>query len=85
MSPRVASHANKTRIEPNIVDQNVYWLNTPIAPGEGRTFTVRAKVSPTHPTDSVAISTVVYALDADGNVGCASVMQDATVSKCVYM
>lgn len=69
------------------MDQNVYWLNTPITPGKARTFTVRAKVSPTLPTAPVAISTVVYALDADKNVACASAMPDATVSEhvCVKM
>lgn len=61
------------------MDQNVYWLDVPIAPGKARTFSIRTKVSPTHPTGPVAISTLVYALDGHGDVACTSAMSDATV------
>ncbi len=63
-----------------IVDQNVHWLDIQIAPGKARKFSIRAKVSPRHPTGSVAISTLVYGLNADGTASCASVMEDATVN-----
>lgn len=67
------------------MDQNVYWLNSPIAPGKTRTFAVRAKVSTSVPTGLVIISTLVYSLDANGTLICASTMQDATVSRFVWM
>jgi len=83
VSPRVRSRANKTKTEAVIVNQNVYWLDIPIAPGKARTFSVKTKVSPTYPTGPVAISTLIYAQDADGILVCASTMPDATVRLCV--
>jgi hypothetical protein len=80
VSPRVAP-----KTEATIVDQNVYWLSTPIAPGKARTFSVQAKVSPSLPSGPVTISTLVYALGANGTVACASAMQDATVSLCTHV
>lgn len=61
------------------MEQNVNWLGIPIAPGKARTFSVRARVSPEHPTGPVAISTLVYVLNGDQSVNCASAMEDATV------
>ena len=58
----------------------MYWLNTRIAPGQDRTFTILAKVSPLLPSGPVIISTLVYAQDASGTVVCASGLPDATVS-----
>lgn len=69
----------KTKTNVTIVDQNVYWLDTPLAPGKARTFSVRAKVSSSLPSGPVTISTLVFALDAVGAVVCASTMPDATV------
>ena len=66
------------------MDQNVYWLDIPIAPGKARRFSVKTKVSPTHPTGPVAISTFIYAQDANETLVCTSNMPDATVSMCVF-
>lgn len=72
---RARATKKRARIEPNrpiVVDQKAQWINMPVEPLDSRLFKVKARVSPLHPTGSVAVSVLLYALNATGGIACAS-------------
>lgn len=69
--------------QPTVSGQNAFWLNTPLAPKKGRTFSLKVRVSSLYTSaTTLPVTALVYASNTTGAVTCATSLA-STVRTCL--